>query len=117
MSTSRNPLESRYPLISERIFERLTNVSSNCVRVSTVTDEEHLATGEHTYVEDQNAEGAFVSEANCVSGAIYKKSCEVCGALHATETFTVGTASGHNYSVEDATKEGATVSATTCSFK
>ena len=39
----------------------------------------------------------LVSEANCQSPAIYKKSCEHCGAASATETFENGTKLDHTY--------------------
>ena len=50
----------------------------------------------HVYnQQNTELEGAFVSEANCQSPAIYKYSC-VCGLL-GTETFTYGEVGDHSY--------------------
>ena len=52
-------------------------------------------TAPHTHVYDKEALDYLVSAATCTSPAVYHKSCE-CGA-EGTETFTSGSALGHEY--------------------
>ena len=52
-------------------------------------------TAPHTHVYDKEALDYLVSAATCTSPAVYHKSCE-CGA-EGTETFTSGSALGHDY--------------------
>ena len=59
----------------------------------------HLTYGDFApcdYVENHDAK-YLVSKATCVSQAIYKKSCSVCGTAHATETFKYGTVNANNH--------------------
>ena len=66
-----------------------------CDETDDKTDEGSMLA--HTYNQENiNAEGALKSVADCVSPALYYKSC-VCGALSTTETFVVGAAVGHSY--------------------
>lgn len=48
------------------------------------------------YVENPAA-NYLVSDATCVSKAVYKKSCSVCGAAHASETFETGSKDATNH--------------------
>ncbi|MGN0641964.1 MAG: hypothetical protein ACI4JJ_02345 [Huintestinicola sp.] len=58
-------------------------------------DSEKLGYGEHEYtVNDINAEGAFVSAADCEHPAVYYASC-ICGVLSDTVTFEYGSPKGH----------------------
>ena len=43
------------------------------------------------------ADEYLVTEATCVSEAVYKKSCSVCGSAHETETFKHGTVDATNH--------------------
>ncbi len=91
-----------------------TAACANCTVTDTVDDAEHPATGAHNYVEDATAEGALVSEANCESGSVYKKSCETCGLLHESEIFTLDDQGECSFTVKDESKEGACVKAGNC---
>lgn len=62
----------------------------------TVTLTINIACTNHSYTEKVDAQ-YLVSEANCQSPAIYKKSCEHCGVASATETFENGTKLDHTY--------------------
>ena len=61
-----------------------------------ITEEETILTADgHTFV-DEITDDNLVSEATCTSPAIYKKVCEICGAL-SDETFEYGQALGHTF--------------------
>ena len=59
-----------------------------------------VITGSHgSYINKLDAK-YLKSVADCENAAVYYKSCELCGVASATETFTTGSALGHDYSAE-----------------
>ena len=85
------------PFGQHTITLRLRHERNNQLVVDeTVTLTINIACTNHSYTEKVDAQ-YLVSEANCQSPAIYKKSCEHCGAASATETFENGTKLDHTY--------------------
>lgn len=64
-------------------------------KAATTVEAETLPTKAHIYAEIQKEE-AKLSPATCTSGALYGKSCAVCGEV-GEETFAGGEALGHRY--------------------
>lgn len=54
-------------------------------------------TGEHSYTLETAEDQYLKSEATCTEAAVYYKSCAFCGLASTTETFTSGTAIGHDW--------------------
>lgn len=85
------------PFGQHTITLRLRHERNNQLVVDeTVTLTINIACTNHSYISEVDAQ-YLVSEANCQSPAIYKKSCEHCGAASATETFENGTKLDHTY--------------------